>query len=445
MTKDDQGRVSGKPGTKFMNQGHKLDAPPASDRKGASLTSSSQRIQDQLNFIFVLFFGIGVVGTFAGNWYIPAGAVAIYFLIGLRITRNQINQDKFADSLYYMGFLLTLWALFFGLGLYAPTVEQLDSTKITRQFGIALITTVLGLMFRIILIQFRRTVSGQEEEAREGISLMVNALMTEVENAITAVRDAKETLTKEASAVVTSSYAEVTTRLRTAGEGVEQAAHTLKEKIEAVDIDPDLLNKRLHPAAEQLISEVQRSVDMIGAATMKVSERIESIDIDPDLLSSQLRPATEKLSAEIGQATGAIHNATGILQESARQSNQRLNRIGETAMGVSKSVQSLSSALKDAVMSVAELHARNQEATAGIEELMKAAGQFDTVVGQQQSRLKNSLNDYDSNVSRAAKEFTKTSNEAAASIGALKDTVVESVELLRDEIERESNKGGGRK
>src|SRR4051812_17057375 len=69
-----------------------------------------RQLQKQLAVAFIIFLVVG--GALAPvNAWLPAVSVGAYFLLGLFLTRTQKNSDKFADSLYYLGLLLTLWAL----------------------------------------------------------------------------------------------------------------------------------------------------------------------------------------------------------------------------------------------------------------------------------------------------------------------------------------------
>jgi methyl-accepting chemotaxis protein len=145
--------------------------------------STASKIQRQLAVLFFSFVFFGLIGAWGQLWWWPPLCVVAYFFIGLLVSRKARNTEKFADGVYYMGFLFTLWSLFIA---FAPigTTGDLSSEKIITQFGIALLTTVLGITFRLLLLQSQETFADQELEARESIAVGISRLNGELSEAV---------------------------------------------------------------------------------------------------------------------------------------------------------------------------------------------------------------------------------------------------------------------
>lgn len=107
-----------------------------------------------------------------------------YFFIGSKVNNNHlISIEQFADSNYFLGFLFTLISLSIALLNLATDNNSMDI--LINQFGIAILTTLLGLFIRIYLINFTPT----EESNREAFDLIIAEKMQLINDQITETID----------------------------------------------------------------------------------------------------------------------------------------------------------------------------------------------------------------------------------------------------------------
>ena len=92
------------------------------------------------------------------------GVMTFYIYFIYNNENESISKEQKADSCYYLGFILTLIAMI-------NTLIELDVEKIedifdsvVRDFGLALITTIVGLVARIIWLQLSSTNAFDGEE-----------------------------------------------------------------------------------------------------------------------------------------------------------------------------------------------------------------------------------------------------------------------------------------
>ena len=107
--------------------------------------------------IFVLTFVLGTIFIVLGwllddPYYIwgvvlPVLCMLAYSFLGFIEENNEAVLEQFADSIYYLGFLLTLVALIVSLISFSKADYSLKG--VGSRFGIALITTVIGLFLSI--------------------------------------------------------------------------------------------------------------------------------------------------------------------------------------------------------------------------------------------------------------------------------------------------------
>ena len=74
---------------------------------------------------------------------------------------------QLADSMYFMGFVWTLWALIDSFVIHQSQINTGDA--IFRTFGYALVTTASGMFCRLAILQFKYTATEQSNEAQASV------------------------------------------------------------------------------------------------------------------------------------------------------------------------------------------------------------------------------------------------------------------------------------
>jgi len=130
-----------------------------------------------IGFLTIYLFYQGDSGKY-GFW-IATIPMAIYILYGYQQSKKYMHLPEFADSVYYLGFIFTLIAL-----LGATYFEKLsgDPKKTLTYFGMALSTTILGLVFRSYHMQFTDIDADPVEKAREDLQKEVNDFKSDIED-----------------------------------------------------------------------------------------------------------------------------------------------------------------------------------------------------------------------------------------------------------------------
>ena len=119
--------------------------------------------------------------------YITATACAIivaYWAIVASVPVLRIREDQLGDNCYYLGFLFTLASLAYALYQFgiSGSVEQ-----IVANFGLALGSTITGILLRVLINQARRDMLETEQDARMALADAVVRLRTEIDDAVLAL------------------------------------------------------------------------------------------------------------------------------------------------------------------------------------------------------------------------------------------------------------------
>jgi hypothetical protein len=123
--------------------------------------------------------------------YITAAACAVivaYWAIVATVPVLRIREDQLGDNCYYLGFLFTLASLAYALYQFGLAGEAEGSVEqIVANFGLALGSTITGILLRVLINQARRDVLETEQDARMALADAVVRLRTEIDDAVLAM------------------------------------------------------------------------------------------------------------------------------------------------------------------------------------------------------------------------------------------------------------------
>ena len=110
-------------------------------------------------------------------------AIMAFYIYFIYFNENEsISKEQKADSCYYLGFILTLIAMI--NTLIALDVDKIENifNSVVRDFGLALVTTIIGLVARIIWLQLASTNAfNGEETIREKLIAEAQELETQTQ------------------------------------------------------------------------------------------------------------------------------------------------------------------------------------------------------------------------------------------------------------------------
>lgn len=121
-------------------------------------------------------FAVAAIGGFAGIYFMktngfPAPDVAVvavaamlaYGFFAYRMPLVQMRLDRLGDNFYYLGFIYTLASLAAAL---LQLSDRVDVQPLLGSFGIALVTTIVGISGRVLLLQLRTGLDDVEQRTR---------------------------------------------------------------------------------------------------------------------------------------------------------------------------------------------------------------------------------------------------------------------------------------
>ncbi|HRC59614.1 MAG TPA: hypothetical protein PLD53_01525 [Candidatus Propionivibrio aalborgensis] len=320
-------------------------------------------------WLFFIFFTVGAMAIVAlkaaeyAQWQVTAAPVGLmlfyafyaYFSPGFRL-----REDRIADNLYYLGFLYTLSSLAYSLYLFSQ--DQANTTTIISNFGIALVTTIVGLALRVLFSQLREDPVEYEREARYELSEAVRHLKTELDESVLDFNSFRRSLQQ--------SLQEGTDEMLVASKNLlnehsQQFVHVTQRFVTVFD---QSIATFAHESA-------RANIGIAGVATELASliTRINEIEAPKDLVKHKIEPAVATITQLVEQTFARTQSETiyfdrlhTLLEKvggSHQQLEQTLAQLVQANREQATSLQQESQQVRAMVASLCNLVA---EASAGV-------------------------------------------------------------------------------
>jgi hypothetical protein len=157
-----------------------MEMPPPPPAANASVGKNLPRrrffsdMPDRGLFVGVALLGFAAVCLLKVQGYDPnlVAAIAVGLMIAygvgaFQIPLVQMRPDRLGDNFYYLGFIFTLASLSAAL-MQLQRGAQIED--LLGSFGIALVTTIVGIAGRVLFVQLRGEVDDIEEHVRRDLA-----------------------------------------------------------------------------------------------------------------------------------------------------------------------------------------------------------------------------------------------------------------------------------
>lgn len=273
----------------------------------------------------------------------PVACMLSYWLVNVRGEFFDSTRAQVADNIYFLGFLYFLVSLSATLILFSST-ENLEQRVVVEGFGIALVTTILGLFLRILVLQQSAPIEESRERAERD-------LLQEILQSRANITAGNEAL-RQAQDIAISGLAETSRLLaeKTAATGEEvnrkvaTAIVSIEAKLNQIDIPADLITRAFQP----LLQDLRNVVNEFGQSTQEQAKA-----------NSEFASKVRALASPM-QGTAKAFEAFNRSVESARPGiesiEQSINTSAAGTAAVAKSTEATRTSMEALAGSVAGLH-----------------------------------------------------------------------------------------
>ena len=314
------------------------------------------RLQDRSlidRYGFMLFAALGSLLILAAKHFsvdatfVSVAAVAIMVLYAIIVNARgtgKLRSDQAGDNCYYLGLIFTLTSLAYAIFTFDPDDT---ATTIVQGFGVALATTVVGLVLRVFFNQSRVDLYEIEESARLELTMAAGALRAELsqitlqikdftlglQQSVEEVRDqANESIATAATSsveAVRTLAGEVTTQLASQTSALATSANDLAKKTSSVSRSIERYSASVDEIAgshEVIVGDVGRMAE----TTKKMTEHSQAI-LEQTRAVKDLQAETNLVMANAGETANRLKDgmaaALSTIQRFETQFSVRLDAL----------------------------------------------------------------------------------------------------------------------
>ncbi|MFN3076558.1 MAG: hypothetical protein ABT940_06740 [Alphaproteobacteria bacterium] len=316
----------------------------------------------------------------------------------------QVSREQIADSFYYLGFLLTLCAL--AVSMWKMDARSTNAAvEMVARFGIAVVTTGIGMASRLLMVQFAADPQRVETVAKEDVRVSIADLVGEMKSLAKAVKD------------VQAEVAEAGKDMATKRARMTEADTKRRERFDT----------RIEQFFEQM---TKRQGDILD----KFQEKLVNIKLEPQQLHEDLKKLIQGLESDLAVLRMTLKSmaenddiaAWNKLRAGIIGTGESLAQMGATLPGIVSHMNAFA-ATPDAFAEAAGKLAPMAEQMDGvIQALAKANG---TITGQEKY-IKEALD----RLGERYRNLEKEANTANAATSELIRTLATFAELLNEKV-----------
>ena len=317
-------------------------------------------------------------------------SILMIVLLGTYYWANEIDdREQEGDNLYYLGLLFTLtaliWTIIHSFDILGSNINQMRFNErvgsLLSNFGIALISTVVGILARIVLHSFQYGSLGESEDSNPGadmsldmaarrfrmelstatdsfshynrlISARAEAVERKIEQAAyRSVRNIEQT-GKDASIKIEKAFLQVAESTGVAQNAFEQGAERICTSVKEMREQTEILVKSFESATEgreHLMLQTKQYGEDIGQATQQCAENLGKINSRMNDTSKITQKTYLEMHEQTGTLTKSLENAVGEIGRLMMQTEQFGENMKKTALQCAKILEEIDERISDMI------------------------------------------------------------------------------------------------
>ena len=275
----------------------------------------------------IIFLNPNFLGEFTSAFLLTI--LMVTYLISILVVKKKTNtfirDEQMGDSFYYLGFLFTLTALVFSL--FSLGTDGIDD--LLKKFGVAITTTLIGLIGRIIMSQFRESLDEIKEKAESQISAAARKLNVQLESSINILREQSIIIAKNTDKTLQDSSLSLRRFMEENNKILQDSTNQSKNVI-------DEFNRNAQ--------EISKNLSKINIPTNKFQKFEESVDgfvntlnsLEQGMKNSLAESEIRKIAEQFKSLSSSISSQSKMLNEELVDSKEALESLSKNLVGVAK-------------------------------------------------------------------------------------------------------------
>ena len=278
-----------------------------------------------IKYIFFLVYVAGATITLLSSFldkYIGHTSQLLMLFYLFQVSRIKHQGDRFivdeqlGDTFYQLGFLFTITAL----AVTLLFIEDDEVGKILTKFGFAVVTTLVGLVGRILLSQFRMDIDQLEEDAE---------LKTQLDMSVDLLYQQSQNMTRNADKTLRESNASLKAF-------TEENSKILKDSSENSQKVIEEFNSRVSEISEKL-STIKIPTANFDGFESSVNKFVTSLnDLEKGVKESNAKNELLETAKSFKSLSKSIDDQSNLLNNEFVTTKETLQSLSENLVNVAK-------------------------------------------------------------------------------------------------------------
>ncbi|VVN21388.1 hypothetical protein [Pseudomonas fluorescens] len=314
------------------------------------------------------------------GFVLPLLVMLTYWAIGFRVRdkwNTQLTLAKFADSVYYLGFLFTVASIIICLLDINSIGDSLNGMAI--RFGAAMVSTAIGMLARVLHTGFRvdtndavKSVEERAIQSAENLAMSFDAASQQLEvfrdqvmaaskEAVQSVHEQINTISKYSTNAMDAFFANATNQSNQAFERIlKQAGDASTSLLTTID--------GLSDKSKQTLDRMENHALDFGK---KAQERMEQTLFPDDLFAQKLKPAIETLSGTTDNLNEGVSTLATDVKTAARMVGTAIRGLNTKTESIGEAVAAVGSIVESQDRLVGAMKSQTKDAMEGVERTQK--------------------------------------------------------------------------
>jgi predicted nuclease with TOPRIM domain len=376
---------------------------------------------DSATFLIAALLGVGVIlflKPLGASQLVVTATVAL-IVLGYAFVVSifgvvKLRLDQAGDNTYYLGLVFTLTSMARALWEVGAAAEGADgkalsvAEAIIGDFGIALTSTLVGIVGRLVLQQMRVDPADVEHVAR-----------IELATAATNMRASLNSITSDLGRwheEIAQKHYDYTLRLIERYEATSQAAVShANDSAHAAASSIQRTQESIVDAGEHLASSVSRLVDQLGSS----ADRLAEVEAPRSRLSNSF----SSMASRLDKVTEHIERSDTVLVSHLETIRAAASEFGTALSAMREATQALSSATAENSARIAALEAGVSQQVEGLKSLSDALSlvvqRLDSTAGAVEERTDDVLQDLNGKVEEIGQKISSSMSAIESEVKSL--------------------------
>lgn len=324
---------------------------------------------DRWGFVTFAFVGSGLIVLAkyldAGAFAVAAGAILLLIIYAWLVSSRgtaKLRSDQAGDNCYYLGLIYTLSSLAYAIFTFDPANT---ATTIVQGFGVALASTIAGLVLRVFFNQSRVDLYEMEDSARLELAQAAARLKSELSQIAVSFSDFGHQTRQVIAEVRDAALSSIEEGAKHSVDGVSEVARIAREALEGHSSELTAKTKKLGQTTDKVVASIERHSESLEGVTRSAADFGGTL-ASLDLAATRTKDAADAAGQQISQAAAAH----GSVAEGARAVADAAARVEALVADSNNALGRLHSALDARIRAIEEGPKATVEAAfAGLDEL----------------------------------------------------------------------------